>query len=82
MKRLLPAILLASSLVGNAQAQDYVLKRLDESPRHHEWVEIKHGDRTVHAFVVFPEKSEKVPAILVIHENPDSTTGSVVWQTR
>lgn len=50
-------------------ATDPALQRLNDSPRHHEWVEVKHGDRTVHAFVVFPEVEGKVPAVVVIHEN-------------
>lgn len=50
-------------------AQDSALKRLNESPRHHEWAKIQQGDRTVHAFVVYPEVSEKATAVLVIHEN-------------
>ena len=50
-------------------AQDFAKKRLEASPRHQEWVQIKNGARTVHAFVVYPETSKKVPAIIAIHEN-------------
>ena len=50
-------------------AQDAALQRLNESPRHHEWVQIKQSDRTVHSFVVYPEVSGKATAVLVIHEN-------------
>ena len=50
-------------------AQDPVKDRLDKSPRHHEWVQIKVGDRTLHAFVVFPEVKDKAAAVVVIHEN-------------
>ena len=42
---------------------------MEASPRHHEWVEVKQGNRVVHSFLVFPEVSGKVPAIVVIHEN-------------
>jgi carboxymethylenebutenolidase len=49
-------------------SQDWAKKRLEESPRHGEWVQIKHGDRTVDAFVVYPEVSEKATAVIVIHE--------------
>ncbi len=49
--------------------EDPALERLNSSPRHHEWVEIEGEGRTVHTFVVYPETSEKVPAIVVIHEN-------------
>jgi carboxymethylenebutenolidase len=42
---------------------------LETSPRHHEWVAIKAGDRTVHSYLVFPEVAGKVAAVVVIHEN-------------
>ncbi|MEM9896516.1 MAG: dienelactone hydrolase family protein [Bacteroidota bacterium] len=45
------------------------IDRLEQSPRHHEWVTINYGDRSVRSFLVFPEVSEKVPVVLVIHEN-------------
>lgn len=50
-------------------AQDYALNQLDNSPRHHEWVEIESNDRILHTFVAYPEVSEDVPVVLVIHEN-------------
>lgn len=59
----------ATTVPTRAQAPDPALERLNASPRHHEWVEVKRGDHTVHAFVVYPETSDKVPAVLVIHEN-------------
>jgi carboxymethylenebutenolidase len=58
-----------SCLLAVSLLQDPVKDRLDKSPRHHEWVQIKVGDRTLHAFVVFPEVKEKAAAIVVIHEN-------------
>ncbi len=45
------------------------IKELSDSPRHHEWVDLKHGNRTVKAFVVYPESKEPAKPILVIHEN-------------
>lgn len=50
-------------------AQDFALEQLEESPRHHEWVEIEYNGRTLTGFVAFPETSESVPAVIVIHEN-------------
>jgi carboxymethylenebutenolidase len=47
--------------------------RLEASPRHHEWVDVKHGERSVHCFVVYPETKEPGPAVLVIHENKGLT---------
>jgi carboxymethylenebutenolidase len=43
-------------------------ERLEKSPRHREWVSIKSGNRTIQAYVVYPEVSGKAPVVLVIHE--------------
>lgn len=53
---------------GNVWAQKWAEAMLNKSPRHHEWVELKHDDRKVKAFIAFPEVKEKAPAVLVIHE--------------
>src|SRR4029078_8716077 len=42
--------------------------QLENSPRHHEWVDLKHGNRTVKTFVVSPGVKTKAPVVLVIHE--------------
>ena len=52
----------------NAQAQDWAKERLNKSPRHGEWVDLKSGERTIKAFVVYPERKDKAPVVLVIHE--------------
>ncbi|CAN5846148.1 hypothetical protein BH24BAC1_BH24BAC1_35410 [soil metagenome] len=44
-------------------------QRLDESPRHHDWVAVPQGDRLVHSFVAFPERPDRATAVIVIHEN-------------
>ena len=49
-------------------AQDWAKQKLEKSPRHQEWVQIKHDNRTVQAFIVYPETKGKAPAVLVIHE--------------
>ncbi|HEV2385763.1 MAG TPA: dienelactone hydrolase family protein [Candidatus Acidoferrales bacterium] len=49
-------------------AQDWAKQRLGQSPRHQEWVTVKHGDRSVETFVVYPESKRKTPAVLLIHE--------------
>jgi carboxymethylenebutenolidase len=51
-----------------AHAQDWAKARLDKSPRHHEYVSLKQGGRTVQAFVVYPEISQKAPVVILIHE--------------
>lgn len=65
--------LLVLTVASAASAQDFVKKRLENSPRHHEWVKVKQGERTVHCFVVYPEVKNKATAVLVIHENKGLT---------
>src|SRR5436309_6060799 len=48
--------------------QDWAKQQLAKSPRHHEWVKIKNGNREVNSFVVYPEVSKKATAVIVIHE--------------
>jgi carboxymethylenebutenolidase len=66
--KLLAAALLLPLATSVLQAQDWAKARLDASPRHHEYVPLKHGDRTVQAFVVYPEVKTKAPVIILIHE--------------
>ena len=49
-------------------AQDWAKARLDASPRHREYVTLKHDTRTLQAFVVYPEIKEKAPVVILIHE--------------
>jgi carboxymethylenebutenolidase len=45
-------------------------KRIDDSPRHHEWQDIdSEGGRKVHTWVVYPEADQPATAVLIIHEN-------------
>lgn len=67
MLRLVFAFALVAMLSGGA-AQDWAKKRLDGSPRHQEWVDIKYGDRIVKSFVVYPEVSQKATVVVLIHE--------------
>src|SRR5712671_1919109 len=67
MKNLVFAVVLLFSATG-ASAQDWAKARLEKSSRHGEWVEFKSGARTIKAFVVYPERKDKAPVVLVIHE--------------
>ncbi len=67
MTRLLVALCVVV-LARPALAQDWAKARLEKSPRHGEWVKVKHGDREVTSFVVFPEVKDKATAVVVIHE--------------
>ena len=65
-------VLLAFSLIGTVfseEFKDFVRDRLNSSPRHADWVDIKSGDnRTIKAFVVYPERKDKAPVVLVVSE--------------
>ncbi|HWC98109.1 MAG TPA: dienelactone hydrolase family protein [Candidatus Sulfopaludibacter sp.] len=62
------ALLFLSLTTAPLQAQDWAKARLDASPRHHEYVALRHGARTVQAFVVYPEVKTKAPVVILIHE--------------
>ena len=68
MKRITLISLLILFAASFASAQDWAKATLEKSPRHREWVTVKHGDRSVETFVVYPESKRKTPVVLVIHE--------------
>ncbi|MBZ5629853.1 MAG: dienelactone hydrolase family protein [Acidobacteriia bacterium] len=51
-----------------SSAQDWAKAKLEKSPRHGEWVTIKHGERNLQALIVYPEVKSKAPVVVVIHE--------------
>jgi carboxymethylenebutenolidase len=67
MKNILLAFV-AVLIASTATAQDWAKARLENSPRHHEWVKVKHGDREVNCYVTYPEVKDKAPVVIVIHE--------------
>jgi len=68
MKRSLAVSIALLLCLSTGFAQDWAKQKLDKSTRHQEWVDIKHDNRTVHAFVVYPETKAKAPVVIVIHE--------------
>lgn len=60
--------LAVAAIAPPAGAQDWAKGRLNNSPRHREYVDIPSGGRTVKAFVVYPEAKAKTPVVLVVHE--------------
>ncbi|MEE2840189.1 MAG: dienelactone hydrolase family protein [Acidobacteriota bacterium] len=42
--------------------------RLNSSPRHSEWLRIESGGENINAWIVFPERSDPAPVVVVIHE--------------
>ena len=49
-------------------AVNWAKQAVEQSPRHREWVNLKSGNRTVSAFVVYPEVKDKAMSVVVIHE--------------
>ena len=65
MTRIL-ALLAASAVL--LPAQDWARQQLEKSPRHGEWVTVRHEGRSVETFVVYPASRGKTPVVLIIHE--------------
>src|SRR6476660_138779 len=62
------AAMLFSLAAVSSPAQDWAKARLDASPRHHEYVTLKHDNRAIQAFVVYPEVKDKATVVILIHE--------------
>jgi carboxymethylenebutenolidase len=62
------ASFIAVLIAFNTTAQDWAKARLENSPRHHEWVKVKSGNREVNCYISYPEVKDKAPVVLVIHE--------------
>jgi carboxymethylenebutenolidase len=65
MKHILIVLLLVTQAV---LAQDWARTQLEKSPRHREWVTVKHDGRSVETFVVYPESKDKRAVVILIHE--------------
>ena len=61
----LALVLLVAFTASPLLAQDWAKAALEKSPRHREYVAIRHGDRTVQAFVVYPEVRPEAPVVLM-----------------
>jgi len=68
MKRTFAITIALLLCLSTGYAQEWAKQKLEKSPRHGEWVQIKHDNRTVQAFVVYPETKQKAPVVIVIHE--------------
>jgi carboxymethylenebutenolidase len=65
---MLRTTLLLAVAASSMLAQDWARTLVDKSPRHREWVTVKHDGRSVETFVAYPEVKDKAPVIVVIHE--------------
>jgi carboxymethylenebutenolidase len=68
MNRFMTLFVAAALAAITSQAQDWAKARLEKSPRHLEWVKVKHGTREVNSFIAYPEVKDKATAVIVIHE--------------
>src|SRR6266702_5436707 len=60
--------LCAQTAAAQEWSQPWARERIAKSPRHSEWVTVKHDGRNVETLVVYPETKDKRPVVLVIHE--------------
>ncbi len=61
-------ILLLALAASTLAAQPWAREAVEKSPRHREWITVKHDGRTVDAFIAYPERKDKAPVVLIIHE--------------
>lgn len=62
------ATLLFCATTALVHAQDWAVKKLDASPRHHEYVTLQVMGKPVQAFVDYPEVKNKATSVVLIHE--------------
>src|SRR5205814_9499230 len=50
--------------------QEDAARAIKESPRHGEWIDVPlaEGQPTLHTWIVYPERKDKAPVVIVIHE--------------
>lgn len=41
---------------------------LDKSPRHGEWLDVSYEGKSIRSWIVYPERKDKAPVIIIIHE--------------
>src|ERR1035437_3454543 len=58
----------AQTVAAQEWSQPWARVRIEKSPRHSEWVTVKHDGRNVETLVVYPESKDKRPVGLVIQE--------------
>jgi carboxymethylenebutenolidase len=56
---------------GHSEASSAVVSmdRLNNSPRHQEWVEIDNNGKKIYTWVVYPQTDKPTPVVVLIHEN-------------
>src|SRR6202047_4940676 len=65
---LMGLLLAAQTVAAQEWSQPWARERIAKSPRHSEWVTVKHDGRNLETLIVYPETKEKRPVVLLIHE--------------
>jgi carboxymethylenebutenolidase len=65
---LMLTVAFGSLMPALAFSQEWAKERVENSPRHMEYVTVKHGDRSVECMIAFAEVSEKTQAVVIIHD--------------
>jgi carboxymethylenebutenolidase len=75
MKRFAGMVFIAMAILLGVQtaaaqewSQPWARERIAKSPRHSEWITVKHDGRNVETLVVYPESRDKRPVVLIVHE--------------
>ena len=68
------ATAIAAAQSGLPASSATAAQRIASSPRHAEWVAVRSGADSIMSWVVYPERSDKAPVIIVLHENTGLTT--------
>jgi carboxymethylenebutenolidase len=66
--KLFCTFVVAATAATTGFGQDWAKARIDKSPRHLEWVKVKHDNREVNSFIAYPEVKDKATTVVVIHE--------------
>jgi carboxymethylenebutenolidase len=68
MRKTIALVMVSACACAVTSAQDWAKDRLEKSPRHLEWVKVKHDKREVACFLAYPEVKDKATAVVLIHE--------------
>ena len=58
----------AHTQMPHDDSQGWARTKLEQSTRHREYVPVKSGARTLNTLVIYPERKDKAPVVVLIHE--------------
>ncbi|HZR78209.1 MAG TPA: dienelactone hydrolase family protein [Chthoniobacterales bacterium] len=62
------AVFCLISTVSAQEVKDFGKDRLNSSPRHSDWIDLESKGQNFKAFVSYPERKDKAPVVIVVHE--------------